>query len=165
MDEEILEFAASKSQSQSQPSEKICPYVWRQEYRFVFTGEQSYFQGSLRRCLNHEFRALSLTRRFDIEGIQCNKALMISLVYITSNGCWSKVQELYIGDSQDAYIDTLQEYFALGKRCVQILWMRHLINGYVASCMYERLLGSNSSEGKHRSLDDFPLYIINLSCS
>ena len=40
------------------------------------------------------------------------------------------MQELYIGDSQDAYLDTLQEYFALGKRCVQILWMRHLINGY-----------------------------------
>ncbi|WZZ51038.1 hypothetical protein YC2023_051145 [Brassica napus] len=49
---------------------------------------------------------------------------------VLRDGCWSKVHELYIGDSQDAYLDTLQEYFTLGKHCVQILWMRHLINGY-----------------------------------
>lgn len=49
---------------------------------------------------------------------------------VLRDGCWSKLQELYIGDSRDAHLATLQKYFALGKRCVQVLWMKHLINGY-----------------------------------
>lgn len=43
---------------------------------------------------------------------------------------WSKLQELYIDDSHDTSTNTLRECFTLGKGCVQILWMRHLINCY-----------------------------------
>ncbi|KAJ4904671.1 Uncharacterized protein Rs2_18622 [Raphanus sativus] len=120
-----------------------------------------YFQGSLRRCMNHELKQACKLAEWSSTGVQCNKALVISLLYITSSqpelcadlglceltirittrlspwskavlrdGCWSKLQELYIGVSHDAYISILHECFALGKRCVQVLWMRQLINGY-----------------------------------
>ncbi|WZZ28383.1 hypothetical protein YC2023_011784 [Brassica napus] len=68
--------------------------------------------------------------------------LTISLVYITESqpqlcvdlmlhdGYWAKVRELYMGDNHDPSLVTLREQFELGKRCVQILWMRHLINCY-----------------------------------
>ncbi|KAG5415573.1 hypothetical protein IGI04_003140 [Brassica rapa subsp. trilocularis] len=109
------------------------------------------------RGLNHEFKARSLTKRFDTESsklislrgsidaiVHCKKALTISLVYITESqpqlgvdfnlllhdGCWTKVRELYMGDNHDPSLVTLWEQLELGKSCVQILWMRHLINCY-----------------------------------
>ncbi|KAF3601415.1 hypothetical protein F2Q69_00037418 [Brassica cretica] len=110
---------------------------------------------STNRGLNHQFKARSLTKRFDTESsklislrgsidaiVQCNKVLTISLVYITESqpqlcvdlmlhdGYWAKVRELYMGDNHDPSLVTLREQFELGKRCVQILWMRHLINCY-----------------------------------
>ncbi|KAF2587231.1 hypothetical protein F2Q70_00036520 [Brassica cretica] len=52
---------------------------------------------------------------------------MISLFYLTASqpdlcvdlmlrdGCWSKLQELYIDDSHDTSMNTLRECFTLGK--------------------------------------------------
>lgn len=49
---------------------------------------------------------------------------------VLRDGCWSKLQELYINDSQDTSLITLHEHFALGKVCStpldetsdQLLW-------------------------------------------
>ncbi|KAG2247061.1 hypothetical protein Bca52824_086689 [Brassica carinata] len=130
--------------------------------------------------LNHEFKARSLTKRFDTESsklislrgsidaiVQCNKVLTISLVYITESqpqlcvdlslllhdGCWAKVRELYMGDNHDPSLVTLREKFELGKRCVQILWMRHLINCYArhrSSSVFERDIDLRRSRIRRR---------------
>ena len=49
---------------------------------------------------------------------------------VLHDGCWTKVRELYMGDNHDPSLVTLWEQLELGKSCVQILWMRHLINCY-----------------------------------
>lgn len=74
------------------------PYQWKHEYRLYITGELEYFLGSQLRGLNHEFKARSLTKRFDTESsklislrgsidaiVQCKKAQTTSLVYITES--------------------------------------------------------------------------------
>lgn len=71
-----------------------------------------------------EFIRRQITRNFNN---LTNKNVCLAVLH---DGCWSKLQELYIGDSQDNSLIILHEYFALRKQCVQILWMRHLINCY-----------------------------------
>ncbi|KAH0894460.1 hypothetical protein HID58_056889 [Brassica napus] len=79
-----------------------------------------------------------LTRRFDLESstlislknsvngvVQCNNALVPSLV-----DSLTKTLVLYDSDNQDIFSNVLGEYLRLGKQCVQILWMRHMINNY-----------------------------------
>lgn len=75
-----------------------CTYRWKNEYQLSVTGELACFLGSQQKDPQYEHRVRSLIKRFDdaysklisLQNslnivVQCNKALMISLIYITES--------------------------------------------------------------------------------
>ncbi|KAF3580464.1 hypothetical protein DY000_02031367 [Brassica cretica] len=110
------------------------PYQWKHEYQLSVTGELMYILGAQQKCLHHELKAMSLTKRFDNESSKDDKPEEQHQRSMLCDGCWSKLQELYINDSQDTSLITLHEHFALGKVCStpldetpdQLLWDRHI---------------------------------------
>lgn len=49
------------------------PYQWKHEYQLSVTGELMYILGAQQKCLDHELKAMSLTKRFDNESSKDDK--------------------------------------------------------------------------------------------